>query len=497
MELGDTNNVPQVSASKKGNLTVESDQMQAPVVGAGLMDFGGGQSRTHRSLGGKSVSGVGHVAPVTIKKTGDKLKNLLQSWEKINSQEEEEIRVLDALEDRIHSMNKIVAGAKNIHKSVKADMVVALRHLKRLENIRAAIKVEKQSFRHEMETATKEIAEVHMAMAPSQGQGCDVETSQTTPKVRGDRRVSTSPDVIKMGKREHARKDATNESNKKEESERGQKPPTENDWEEVRHRKNKRKKDKKEGNIEENMKRKKKVDRKRTDAIKITAKEGISYSDILMQMKSSVNPDESGAEVKKIRRTRKGELLLELMKEDEGDKFKQAIMTALQEKAEVKTMMNLKQVEIRDLDETVSEEDVAIAIKNILNDREVNVGCKLWKGYGNTQLAVIQLPAKLADIFCSQEKVKIGWVNCRIRERVEIVQCYRCLGYGHISTACKGPDRMGLCWICGKDGHKAKECSEQDHCILCEGKGDAETNHRMGSRKCPSFQAEWKRRRKC
>ena len=43
-------------------------------------------------------------------------------------------------------------------------------------------------------------------------------------------------------------------------------------------------------------------------------------------------------------------------------------------------------------------------------------------------------------------KYKVGWVICRVRRRIPLVRCFRCLGYGHHSRDCKGIDRSNTCY---------------------------------------------------
>ena len=50
------------------------------------------------------------------------------------------------------------------------------------------------------------------------------------------------------------------------------------------------------------------------NAIRVSTKDGESYAEILKAMKAKVNPQNSGAEVLSIRRTRKEEILLVLKK---------------------------------------------------------------------------------------------------------------------------------------------------------------------------------------
>ena len=63
--------------------------------------------------------------------------------------------------------------------------------------------------------------------------------------------------------------------------------------------------------------------------------------------------------------------------------------------------------------------------------------------------------------------MKVGWIYSRIRERIQVARCFKCLGYGHHANHCGGPDRSGLCYRCGKVGHKAVSCKDEMQCVLC------------------------------
>ncbi|KAK9694644.1 Zinc knuckle [Popillia japonica] len=95
-------------------------------------------------------------------------------------------------------------------------------------------------------------------------------------------------------------------------------------------------------------------------------------------------------------------------------------------------------------------------------------------------------------------RVKIGWVGCRIRERVEVTRCFKlgcrirervevtrcfkCLEFGHRRKDCKGQDRSDLCLNCNQTGHTAKDCASENFCPVCQ-----KTGHRADSTKCLKF----------
>ena len=64
------------------------------------------------------------------------------------------------------------------------------------------------------------------------------------------------------------------------------------------------------------------------DAVRVSAKDGESYAEILKAMKARVNPQDSGAEVLSIRRTRREEILLVLKKGGDVSAIEKALNRA-------------------------------------------------------------------------------------------------------------------------------------------------------------------------
>ena len=77
--------------------------------------------------------------------------------------------------------------------------------------------------------------------------------------------------------------------------------------------------------------------------------------------------------------------------------------------------------------------------------------------YTGTQVATIALPVGVANKLVKAEKLRIGWVNCRIR--LSVVKYCRCLESGHTARNYKSKlDRSKRCFQCGKEGHKKVAC---------------------------------------
>ena len=98
------------------------------------------------------------------------------------------------------------------------------------------------------------------------------------------------------------------------------------------------------------------------EAIRVSAKDGESYAEILKAMKAKVNPQNSGSKVLSSRRTRREKILLVLKKGGDVSAFEKALDQAVGEKANVKFLVSKRTLEVRDLDETVTREEVVAAL---------------------------------------------------------------------------------------------------------------------------------------
>lgn len=194
----------------------------------------------------------------------------------------------------------------------------------------------------------------------------------------------------------------------------------------------------------------------------------------------------------------KGDLLIELKRStnSQATKFKEKIKSILVEQAEVKILTHETLIEVKDLDEVTTKEDVFNALAENLANTSVMKALtikSLRKAYSGTQTATVSLPAEAAKQLIEIGKVRIGWVVCRIREKLNPTKCYKCMEFGHIAKTCKSSsDWSKHCLRCGKSGHIAKLCNEEPKCLLCQGKEGIDNNHLTGSRRCPSYQRAWR-----
>lgn len=234
-------------------------------------------------------------------------------------------------------------------------------------------------------------------------------------------------------------------------------------------------------------KTRKKMPKHRPDAVVIKPAEGNSYADVLKRLKENVRPEEADITVRSIRRTRAGAILLQLAQGGNVEQFSEAIKESLKEAAEVRDMKSKITVEIRDIDCSSTKEDVITAVCKTAETTEGEMTVRLTNPNSRDQRrAFVVLPTNKAKKLLKIERIKIGWINCRVRYQEEDKRCFKCFGLGHGQWECRGPDRKarGLCIKCGEEGHIMKQCRKQPNCCLCTEQGKSQTDHLPGSRSC-------------
>ena len=93
-------------------------------------------------------------------------------------------------------------------------------------------------------------------------------------------------------------------------------------------------------------------------------------------------------------------------------------------------MVSKRSLEVRDLKETVTTEEVVATLCIVLGKTERK--CRLYKRVGGAQTAMVCLTEADVRILLGLSKLRVGWVNCRIREHVEVARSFRFQGYGHV-----------------------------------------------------------------
>nr|CAI5852386.1 unnamed protein product [Callosobruchus analis] len=144
-----------------------------------------------------------------------------------------------------------------------------------------------------------------------------------------------------------------------------------------------------------------------------------------------------------------------------------------------------KILHIMGADAVTTLEDVADAIKGSMKvGHEAFVVRSARQAYGETQNFTVEAEAGVAEGLLAAKTIRLGLLNCEVRERINLIRCFRCKNLGHVQSQCTGPDRRDNCLRCGGKGHIVKACPEgsKEYCFSCKEEG-----HRNDTMKCPAF----------
>jgi hypothetical protein len=117
----------------------------------------------------------------------------------------------------------------------------------------------------------------------------------------------------------------------------------------------------------------------------------------------------------------------------------------------------------------------------------------------HTQNLVVEVNAQTQK-FLLQEKVKLGWMICKVEDYLVATRCFKCSSFNHRHQDCRGEETCPLC--AGR--HKMKECtsnSSEYKCINCatynlhNKNARICDNHSNLDRNCPSLQVVLERYR--
>jgi hypothetical protein len=129
-----------------------------------------------------------------------------------------------------------------------------------------------------------------------------------------------------------------------------------------------------------------------------------------------------------------------------------------------------RQLVMRDLDRTVTENEIRAAIGAVIGPNgmgeQIQISDLKKPQGGMAGMATLHLPDVEADRLLEVGRVRIGWNQCRVQERMVPMRCFQCLRFGHLASRCAAEKRVaaGSCFRCGKEGHLARECENDPWC---------------------------------
>lgn len=211
--------------------------------------------------------------------------------------------------------------------------------------------------------------------------------------------------------------------------------------------------------------------------------EGKSFVDIVKRLKEEVNIDQLGVKIKKLQKTEKGDLRLTIHGgQDMAMSLKNEITHKINDVQVMTRKLGTTTIYISGMDPTIEEEEVKQAIAAVAKMKETDIDIKsVREGRYGEKTVIAEVPREQIMPLIGKKRLKIGWMEGTVKERIDIVRCFRCLEHGHKTLECKAQvDRSRDCIKCGRTGHKSKECINTYRCLKCNMDG-----HRADQMKCP------------
>lgn len=221
-----------------------------------------------------------------------------------------------------------------------------------------------------------------------------------------------------------------------------------------------------------------------------------TFAETLKTLKKEINIDKEGYTVSGVRSSRNGHVLVDI----KGDTSKATSFSRLMNSKisgakalsgpsrSINKVLHLKHLEG---DATLEEIKEAVVAALPETTTDVITVKALRPAFAGRQNATLILPTEIAERLLDKRSLRVGWGFCRVVEREEVTQCFRCREFGHITRNCQGPDRSKLCRRCGAEGHNVIQCSNPEKCMVCSTEG-----HRDGSLKCHAYRRALELRRR-
>lgn len=513
--------LPQAGSPNTGNPAAGSDRVQAPVASVGHTDFGGGQTSLesmtqdltprvsvtlmdyvaaakHQPANAARARTTGHarIASLTaevearkvgISKPGEE-DNIASLRELIKESEQKAEARLAEMRSLLKNMMEATKKQPNVNKTIKEGLLILVEHLEELEQLRRPLQ-KVQNILERSKAPTSEATNAAATSKPPRPRGGQKRIAASPP-------VPPTPETVKKGRTGASPSEAVEEGwmrveNPRKEKKKGKKKNKKKKMEEKSDGKEKKGVVQSVGNPFPPRKRGRSVKTK-PDAIILRPAVGQTYVDALSSVRKIVQPEICGVEVKRVRSTRAGDVLVELRKTtaEARSSFSEALRAVAGDGSDIRELVPKSSLEISDLDSCSTKEEVEEALHHALGEHRGPLHVRLTRPNARQQVAAIVIIDETgAKALLKTARVKIGWVNCRIRRRVDVPRCFRCLGYGHHGHRCTGPDRSKACYRCGVGEHKAADCKNSPRCFLCaEVEGKLEScRHIAGSGLCGVF----------
>ncbi|CAH1107103.1 unnamed protein product [Psylliodes chrysocephalus] len=176
---------------------------------------------------------------------------------------------------------------------------------------------------------------------------------------------------------------------------------------------------------------------------------------MLRKLKTNVTGNVT-KDIKTIKKTRAGDLLLEMDNEDNLHVLKEELKKHVGE-AEVKSLRgNSAAVHVYDVDAVTTAEELVAVVESVTGPGTIIV-TSMRPMAGSRQAATLESSGENVEKLLRQQNIRIGWSSCRIQKKIPINRCFNCGSISHMAKGCKEKPMGDKCRRCGGGGHKGAD----------------------------------------
>ncbi|XP_013140700.1 PREDICTED: uncharacterized protein LOC106105027 [Papilio polytes] len=222
--------------------------------------------------------------------------------------------------------------------------------------------------------------------------------------------------------------------------------------------------------------------------------------DVVQKLKSSVNIIDRGIGVSAIRRSKNQRVIVSCESEREQKSFSEALRQADQSLSAKQLPNKPPLLKLAGLAKDLNDAQVTEAIlkqnKTLIEDipaeQQYIKIIRRTKGRNDVLTnAIMEVDPKIWRALVDQ-RIRVGYQVLVAYDQSPIVQCYKCLGFGHMARVCTEKVTCGYC----ADLHDTRDCPRREvppQCINCCKDGKTLTpSHPAYSSECPLWQ-KWDR----
>lgn len=206
-----------------------------------------------------------------------------------------------------------------------------------------------------------------------------------------------------------------------------------------------------------------------------------------------------------LKTTNSGQIIIQCKEEVSVDKIKEKLSSLNNEYDIRKVEKNWPKFVIAELDpdDCKNDSDFINLLKEKNSVFESSSELKLIKFFGSDKYkkALIECDIDTYKRAITLKQVVIGWCICPIYEKIDILRCYKCQSFGHISKDCT---KETVCYICSGP-HNSATCNETNYqCINCKNFNNdnyqngvkLDVSHPCFTIKCPLYKNKLDKKRK-